>query len=69
VAVISHYEDWIIRNHPSVIQPFISYLHLLPIFSSSIYWIRVLSLLHGVTELARIPEATFPIHHAWTDLV
>ena len=64
VVVIPHQQDWIIRNHPSVIQPFISYFHFLPIFSSSVYWIRVLFLLPTFTKLARIPEATFSINHA-----
>jgi hypothetical protein len=36
VAVIPHQQDWIIRNHPSVIQPFISYLHFCP-FSHLLY--------------------------------
>jgi hypothetical protein len=56
-------------------EPLIGYpaIHFVTLLSahplSFVYWIRVLSLLRGFTELARIMEVTFPIHHAWTVLI
>ena len=66
VAVVSHKQTRVVRDHPSIVQIGSSDPNSMPIVPPPIDGIRVSPLLCGITKISRIMEPTLSINHART---